>query len=202
MQMQAPEREQLPPDEGLVEAEWIRRAQNGEHEAFGQIVRIHQARLRAFAARYVTSSDDVYDIVQDVFVDAFRHIGRFDIERDMGKWLRGICKNRVMNHIRKRTRRNEATTALAEALEERLLNDTMMGYDNSLGRLETIRSCIKKLGTKPRELVMKRYYMEMAVGDMAADAGRTAAAVSVQLMRIRATLRSCFTRAMRRRGLA
>ncbi len=199
--MQEPEQEQRSPDEGAAEADWIRGAQKGEHEAFGQIVRLHQARLRAFAARYVTSSDDVYDIVQDVFIDAFRNIGKFDIERDMGKWLRGICKNRVMNHIRKRARQNVGIAALAEALEQRLLHDTVMGHDNSQERLEAIRSCIKKLGTNPRELVMKRYYMEMAVGDMAAESGRTPAAVSVQLMRIRATLRSCFTRAMRRRGL-
>ena len=199
--MQEQEQEQHPSDEAIAEAHWIRRAQKGEHEAFGQIVRLHQARLRAFAARDVASSDDVYDIVQDLFVDAFRNIGKFDIERDMGKWLRGICKHRVMNHIRKRTRRNAGLTALAEALEERLLHDTAMGHDTSLERLEAIRSCIKKLGTKPRELVMKRYYMEMAVGDMAAASGRTAAAVSVQLMRIRATLRNCFARAMRRQGL-
>jgi RNA polymerase sigma-70 factor (ECF subfamily) len=199
--MKEPEQEQRSSDEGAAESDWIRRAQNGEHEAFGRIVRLHQARLRAFAARYVTSSEDVYDIVQDVFVDAFRNIGKFELERDMGKWLRGICKHRVMNYIRKRARQNEGTTALADALEQRMLNDTVRGYDNSLERLEAIRDCIKKLATKPRELVMKRYYMEMAVGDMAAETGRTPAAVSVQLMRIRATLQRCFTRAMQRQGL-
>jgi RNA polymerase sigma-70 factor (ECF subfamily) len=201
MQMQQPEREQQASDDGSAEAGWIRSAQAGDHEAFGQIVRLHQARLRAFAARYVASSDDVYDIVQDVFVDAFRHLDKFDIERDMGKWLRGICKNRVLNHIRKQTRRNVGITALAEALEQRLLQDPRVGHDQSLERLEAIRGCIKTLGPKPRALVMKRYYMEMAVSDMAAEAGRSAAALSVQLMRIRATLRTCVTRTMRRQGL-
>ena len=186
----------LPEDE----QEWIRRSQDGDHEAFSHIVRAHQARLRAFAARYVTSSDDVYDIVQDVFIDAFNSIGKFDIERDMGKWLRGICKNRVLNHIRKQSRRRVGLEALADALEQRLMHESDAGHDRSMERVEALRGCIKKLGQKPRELVVKRYYSEMAVGEMAAEAGRTPAALSVQLMRIRASLRKCMGRSQHLRG--
>lgn len=190
------------PDESLAdEVSWIRRAQDGEHQAFNEVVRAHQAKLRAFAARYVTSSDDVYDIVQDVFVDAFRHIDRFDINRDMGKWLRGICKYRVLKHFRQQKKHAIGITELAEALEQRLLHHDVSKRDNSLERLVTLRECIQKLKTSAKQLIANRYYMEMTVTDMAAERGTSAASVSVQLMRIRATLRICFTKSMRRQGL-
>jgi RNA polymerase sigma-70 factor, ECF subfamily len=182
------------------EQDWVQHSLAGDRDAFSHIVRAHQARLRAFAARYVTSSDDVYDLVQDVFVDAFRNIDKFEIERDMGKWLRGICKNRVLNHIRKQSRRKLGLTALADALEQRLMHENDAGHERSIERLQSLRACIKKLGQKPRELVVKRYYREMAVADMAAEAGRTPGALSVQLMRIRTALRKCLTRSMQHPG--
>jgi RNA polymerase sigma-70 factor (ECF subfamily) len=192
--MQERDRDIEAPDPLQDEQEWIRLSQDGDHAAFSHIVRAHQARLRAFAARYVTSSDDVYDLVQDVFIDAFKNLQKFDRERDLGKWLRGICKHRVLNHIRKQSRRKLGFKALADALEQRLMHESDAGHDRSMERLETLRACIKKLGQKPRELVAKRYYSEMGVAEMAAEAGRSPAALSVQLMRIRASLRKCMTR--------
>ena len=56
----------------MDEKESIRRAQEGDREAFGPLVELYQARLRAYAARYVESGDDVFDIVQDVFLNAFK----------------------------------------------------------------------------------------------------------------------------------
>ena len=182
------------------EQDWVQRSLAGDHEAFSHIVRAHQARLRAFAARYVTSSDDVYDLVQDVFVDAFRNLEKFEIDRDMGKWLRGICKNRVLNHIRKQSRRTLGFTALADALTQRLMHENDAGHERSMEQVESLRDCIKRLGQEPRELIMKRYYRDMAVADMAAEAGRTPGALSVQLMRIRTALRKCLTRRMPQSG--
>ena len=46
-------------------------------------------------------------------------------------------------------------------------------------------------------MITDRYYEEMSVKDMATQLGKNAAAVSVKLMRIRASLRKCYEKKMR-----
>ena len=179
------------------EGEYIRRTQEGDSAAFNQLVRLHQARLRAFAARSILSNDIVYDIVQDTFLSAFEHIDRFELDKDFGKWLRGICRNRMLRYFREQRKRQRGFTVIAELLEARLLREDITRRDDSLERIEALRTCLDKLKSADRQLITDRYYEEMSVKDMAAQLGKNAAAVSVKLMRIRAALRKCYEKKMR-----
>ena len=96
----------------MDERELIRRAQQGDREAFGQLVALYQARLRAYVARYVPRADEVFDIVQDGFIDALEHLDRFDADKEVGPWLRAICRNRMLNHFRSHRVRQNAAQAL------------------------------------------------------------------------------------------
>jgi RNA polymerase sigma-70 factor (ECF subfamily) len=174
------------------EREWIRRTQSGDHEAFSHVVRTHQARLRAFAARYLSSSDDVYDIVQDAFLSAFEHIDRFDLERDFGKWLRGICRNRMLKFFREQKTRSKALGIIAVSIEDHMVGvEEWLEKEDALIRIEALRGCVTQLEDSHRRLVGMRYYYEMAVKDIAENIDKSATAVSVQLMRIRGVLRKC-----------
>ena len=50
----------------------ISAAKGGDREAFSGLVRLHQARLRALVALSLSERDDVLDVVQESFVDAWR----------------------------------------------------------------------------------------------------------------------------------
>lgn len=171
------------------ERRWIRQTQEGDHQAFNQLVRLHQAHLRAFAARSVLSSDDVYDITQDAFVSAFEHIDRFDNERDFGKWLRGICRNRMLKHFREQKKRSKGLCVISEALETKLMNVEIHREENAAARIEALRACIRELNDTDRQLIVDRYHNEKTIKEMAAELGKNAAAISVKLMRVRAALR-------------
>src|SRR5215510_1283467 len=103
----------------MDERELIRRAREGDRDAFGNLVALYQARLRAFVARYVSRPDEVFDIVQDGFIDAMEHLERFDASKEFGPWLRAICRNRMLNHFRSaKVRQNAAAALVEEALQE------------------------------------------------------------------------------------
>ena len=93
----------------MDEADLVRRAQQGDRGAFGELVRLHQARLRAFAARFVPRSEDVFDLVQDAFVSAYRALGTFDPALELGPWLRTICRNRIRNQYSQGNRSQRVT---------------------------------------------------------------------------------------------
>src|SRR5437773_11146432 len=76
-----------------------------EFAGFSELVREHQAGLRAFIRALGVEADWVDDLAQETFVVAFQKQQQFENGKDFGKWLRGIARNLVANERRKEARR-------------------------------------------------------------------------------------------------
>jgi len=175
----------------MDERELILRAQKGDREAFGEIVRLYQARLRSFVARSVHRAEDVFDIVQDAFLDALKNLHRFDPTQELTPWLRAVCRNRMLNFFRARRVRLSAAVALVEqALEERWVEDEM-SLEEVSEEVRALQQCVDRLDRPQRELIELRYARNLAVNDLARRLRRSAAALSMSLFRIRAALQKC-----------
>lgn len=87
------------------ESELLAAAQAGDRDAFGELLRVHQQRVYACAVRMLGHSGDVDDVVQDVFVRAWKAIGRFDGRSELSTWLYRICVNVCLNRFRSGRRR-------------------------------------------------------------------------------------------------
>jgi RNA polymerase sigma-70 factor (ECF subfamily) len=168
-------------DERLIQA-----AVAGDREAFGQLVRRHQARLRAQVALAVADRDDVLDIVQESFVDAWRGLDRFDTTREFGPWLRTICRNRVLKHLRDRLPKRRRELAL---VDEALI--ACVPEEASGDLLATLRRCLATLDASHRQLLERRYHDGVAVQELAGELGKTPNAVSMILIRLKTALQRC-----------
>lgn len=98
------------------ELELVRRAQGGDTEAFGRLVRQNSAMLFQVAFRLTGNEANAEDIVQEAFVRAFRKLDRFDGRSKFGTWLYRITVNCSMDAMRK-TQRSKETTDLEPVLE-------------------------------------------------------------------------------------
>ena len=175
----------------MEERELVLKAQKGDREAFGEIVRLYQARLRAFVARSVSRSEDVFDIVQDAFLDALKNLHRFDPEQDLGPWLRAVSRNRMLNFFRaRRVRLNAAMALVDQALEEQWVEQEV-ALDEASEEVRALQKCVDQLEAPQRELVELRYKRNVAVNELARKLKRSAAALSMTLFRIRASLQKC-----------
>jgi len=82
------------------EPQLLGRAQKGDREAFGQLVRIHQRRVYACAMQMLSNTSAAEDATQETFIRAYRAIGRFDGRSKLSTWLHRICVNVCLNAIR------------------------------------------------------------------------------------------------------
>lgn len=73
------------------EPAWVRAAQAGSTEAFGQLVRLHQQKLRAFLRRLCGNHAEADDLAQETFVFVWERMVRYDPERSFRAWLFGIA---------------------------------------------------------------------------------------------------------------
>ena len=77
---------------------------SGDQAALAKIIDRHGRGLRLFAARLLGSSGDAEDIVQDVFVAAWKHAARFDPQKGRAStWLYRIAANRCIDQRRRKS---------------------------------------------------------------------------------------------------
>lgn len=82
------------------EIEWIKRAQQGEPEAFGPLVQKYQQRVFSLVYHLVRRRDEVEDLAQEVFIKAFRAIGSYNFQSSFATWLSRIATNHCYDYLR------------------------------------------------------------------------------------------------------
>ncbi len=73
----------------------------GNAGAFDTIVDRYQARLLGFCRQMVGSTEDAEDVLQEVFVNAYKAMMADNREINLRPWLYRIARNRSLNHLRK-----------------------------------------------------------------------------------------------------
>jgi RNA polymerase sigma-70 factor (ECF subfamily) len=74
------------------------RAAKGDVAAFGILVERYQRPMAALVARMTASSDDVDDIVQELFIRAWKGLPRFRGDAQFSTWLYRIAVNTALKH--------------------------------------------------------------------------------------------------------
>jgi RNA polymerase sigma-70 factor (ECF subfamily) len=100
---------QLPAQPAEVTA-LVERCRRGERDALAQFYRQYRGDVARNLYRVLgPSRDDVEDVVQEVFIEVFRSIGRFRGDSKISTWLYRVCVNVALQRLRKRKRLNEVS---------------------------------------------------------------------------------------------
>ncbi|HSI97700.1 MAG TPA: sigma-70 family RNA polymerase sigma factor [Gaiellaceae bacterium] len=86
-----------------TDADLVRLAQGGDVDAFAEIVRRHERRLRIVLLRVLDDTRDVEEAVQDAFVQAWRNLHRYRADAALFTWLYRIGVNAALGRARRRT---------------------------------------------------------------------------------------------------
>jgi RNA polymerase sigma-70 factor (ECF subfamily) len=84
----------------LSEQELIRRAKQGDKDAFCELAQSYERRLFSLALHYCRDAHDAEDLSQEVWLKAYRAIGGFRGDSSFYTWLRRIAVNSFLNHRR------------------------------------------------------------------------------------------------------
>jgi RNA polymerase sigma-70 factor (ECF subfamily) len=87
--------------------EVVRRAQQGDVEAFESIYRTHAPAIYALCRRMIGDERDARDLVQDVFVRAWQRLPTFRGQSALATWMHRLAVNVVLEQMRS-TRRDVA----------------------------------------------------------------------------------------------
>jgi RNA polymerase sigma-70 factor, ECF subfamily len=97
-----------PPDETLLAA-----AREGDLDAFAELIRRYERRVRSVVARLLDDERDVEEAAQDVFVQAWRTLSSYRGDSALFTWLYRIAVNEA---LMRRRRKQVAVVELDEAI--------------------------------------------------------------------------------------
>jgi RNA polymerase sigma-70 factor (ECF subfamily) len=86
---------------GEIDELVVARARRGDHDVFAGVVDHYNHRLRALAFRLLGDRDRMDDVLQEVYVKAFRSLPRFKGDAALGTWLYRITYNACMDDLRR-----------------------------------------------------------------------------------------------------
>src|ERR1700733_7434835 len=87
----------------IVDSEVIRRAQEGDADAFATLFHAHKARIYSVCLRMTNNAAEAEDLTQDAFLQVFRKIATFRGDSAFSTWLHRIAVNTVLMHFRKKS---------------------------------------------------------------------------------------------------
>lgn len=167
---------------------------------FDLIYRDNVQRVARWAGWLCRSPGDVEDVVQEVFLTAYRLLPKFRGEAEVSTWLYRLTANAARHHHRKRTRREWLQVALRMfAADEPLAPGSDETLQSSLD-LQLVREALDLLPDKYRTvLILSR--LEGLSGEQIAELTETKlATVWVRLHRARAALAERFAELRDRTG--
>ncbi|MGE5298323.1 MAG: RNA polymerase sigma factor [Acidobacteriaceae bacterium] len=78
--------------------------QAGDIERFGELVERYEKKLLRYGRKFLSNSNNLEDIVQEVFLKAYRNIQGFDASKKFSSWIYRIAHNEFINELKKSSR--------------------------------------------------------------------------------------------------
>jgi RNA polymerase sigma-70 factor (ECF subfamily) len=173
-------------DPQLPDRELVRETLLGSREAFGLLAVRYARIVRAACIARTGMHQDLDDMVQEVFLRAYKGLGRLQSAESFGSYVHRIAVNLCVDRLRRRDRK-------ALSLDEIELDPTEEVVDTDPhDRLARLRRIVGSLPESLREVVLLFYFQEMSYAQMASVLSITEAAVNQRLNRARQKLRTAF----------
>jgi RNA polymerase sigma-70 factor, ECF subfamily len=150
-------------------AHLVDRACAGDQEAFGDIYRMFAPLVHGVVLARVPT-DDVQDIVQDVFLVAYNKLDTLREKNAIGAWLVRIARNRAAEFYRQ-----------SKTTEE--LSDELTSKNNPEAEAQEILAAIRSLPETYRETLVLRLVEGMTGNEIAERTGLKPESVRVNLHR-------------------
>lgn len=147
----------------VMEIQLILEAKSGNREAFGQLVGLYGKRVYHTAFSFLHNVDDAADIVQEVFLRAYKNLTSFDVTKALFPWLYRITKNLCINAA-KRSSRREGTLPVDDLLPSRSFDpvrDLTRGEE-----AEELRKAIASLEENHRNILIMKHFQDCSYADM------------------------------------
>ncbi|PEE05059.1 sigma-70 family RNA polymerase sigma factor [Bacillus pseudomycoides] len=145
--------------------EWLQRMAFGDQQAFQVIYEFTCKDIYRTVAFLVVDKQDVEDIVNEVYIQIWKSVVNYDVNRSFRFWLHGLIVKQVQDWRRKSWRRFRIFEKKKMYAQDQfyIVDEDILHKEtrNELGEL------VQKLSYKHREVIIMRYFHEYSLDEIA-----------------------------------
>ena len=170
----------------VEEAALIRRANDGDQEAFRILVERYQGAVYNLAYRMLGDPQEAEDAAQEIFVRIYRQLARYDPERKFSTWVLTIATNYCIDQLRRRRMQLvplENIIPWARAREAGPEGEAL-----SRESRDEVQRLLRELPEKYRAVLILRYWQDLSCAEIADILKLPEGTVKTQLHRARKAL--------------
>ncbi|MBA7490974.1 hypothetical protein ES702_01518 [subsurface metagenome] len=145
----------------LSDEELVEKIRSEDSELFAEIIERYQQKLYRYL-RYLTNRpSEAEDILQDVFIKAYRNLLDFNTKKKFSAWIYRIAHNEGVNFIKRLNRRKEISLQGLGKIDfpANGKNNSLLDVQVRKEIKEKVKKCLDELETKYREPLIL-YYLE------------------------------------------
>jgi RNA polymerase sigma factor (sigma-70 family) len=141
--------------------EWLAlRCQAGDPGAFDDLVAVMERPLLYYATSLTGSQDEGLDVLQDVWIRAFRRIGELREPAALRAWLYRITHGIAIDRMRRTIAREKAEEEHYAEFDE--AEEPSFAQDDGAA----IHAALSEIGLKQREVLVLHFLQDLSMADI------------------------------------
>jgi RNA polymerase sigma-70 factor, ECF subfamily len=160
------------------DADLMRSMAGGDKRAFKMLYVRHHVRVFRFVMRLVANESTAEEVVNEVFLEAWRHAQDFKGRSQVATWLLSIARFKTISECRRRSDAQLDET-VAAVIEDP--SDTATITIEKHQRSDILQKCLAKLTPVHREVINLIYYQEKRIEEVAQFTGAPISTIKTRM---------------------
>jgi RNA polymerase sigma-70 factor, ECF subfamily len=150
----------------MTDAEAIHRVLTGDTAAFEPLVKRYEQAVCNHLFRLLGKADQVDELAQNTFIEAYHHLGKFNTQRSFKAWLLGIAYNQARGLWRQTQRQQQRITSLDDSnLQEQPFATYDPEPEENPGNW--LMPLLNRLDDRYKQALLLRFQQELSYQDVA-----------------------------------
>lgn len=169
----------------------IARIRRGDRNAFAELVRAHQGRVRGYCRYLLRNETDAEDAAQEIFLKVYQSLEKFRGDAKFSTWIYRITANHCLDRLRSAARRpTQSWDAMIEEHGEKA--EALFATEETPAvpaeRTELVRAVLADLPERSRHILVLREMQGLSYEELAQTLDCSLDAVKGRLKRARQEL--------------
>jgi RNA polymerase sigma-70 factor (ECF subfamily) len=159
-------------DGSELQADLVLRVQQGDREAFSELVRLYQKKVFALAFGFFRDREDALEIVQETFMRVYEKIGLYRPDHSLQSWIYRVARNLCVDYYRKNAKKRKLEDGFDSVCERQLgCADTAVADWESRRITAAIDHSVAGLSWRQKEVFSLKYHQGMKLQQVAETMG-------------------------------
>ena len=144
-----------------------------------------------FCQSLLNNATDAQDVLQQVFLQAFKNLKGFKEQSTLRTWLYSIARNKCLDHIKKSQRLEKRIEFVDDAPERSAPSEPDANDSNDHLAADILQRCLDRLSVSAKTAVVLRFHSDYSYQEAAEMLNEKAGTLQARVARALPVLRRC-----------